>query len=132
MRKGVMCCPKCRLWKRWRLFSSDRIDRVCIKCGFRFRTLIDRKPGRRGMPRRFELRELPSYMPKHAIRKMVIELNKFETEGRRKRNQRLGYDDETFTKAAKLKKPPRASSGTAAGMMMANDPDNWGTWEEDA
>ena len=133
IRQGVMCCPKCSLWKRWRLFSSDRLDRKCIKCGYRFRALIDRKapgafrPGR-GMPRSFEGRELPSYMPRHAVRSMLRNLNKFEEEGRRDRNKRLGYDDATFVKAAKLKMPPKGGSGSAVGEMMANDPVNWILW----
>lgn len=108
-RQGVIRCPGCGLWSRYTT-SRLLVDRQCIKCGKRTRVQLERKGlGKgsslhsqgRGRPRATEVRELPLHMPLVAVRKMVVDLNKWERRGRRQAWQLQGGKDE-FVQASKL------------------------------
>ena len=108
-RQGVVRCPGCGLWSK---YATTRlmVDRVCIKCGKRTRVQLERKGiGKgswlhsqgRGRPRATEVRELPVHMPQLAVRRMVIDLNKWERRGRRQAWQLRGGKDK-FVKASEI------------------------------
>ena len=105
-RQGVVRCPGCGLWSRYQT-GRLLVDRVCIKCGRRTRVTLERKDAHlafrngRGRPRATEIRELPIHMPGEAVRRMVIDLNKWERRGRRQRWQLQGGSDK-FTPASEI------------------------------
>ena len=108
-RQGVVRCPGCGLWSRYRT-GRLLVDRVCIKCGKRTRVQLERKglgsgstlhSQGRGRPRATEIRELPRHMPQEAVRRMVVDLNKWERRGRRQAWQIQGGKD-TFVPASDL------------------------------
>lgn len=80
---------------------------MCIKCGRRTRVSLERKDDHlafrkgRGRPRATEIRELPIHMPSPAIRRMVIDLNRWERRGRRQAWQIQGGSDK-FVPASDL------------------------------
>ena len=108
-RQGVVRCPGCGLWSRYRT-ARLLVDRVCIKCGRRTRVSLERKDAHlafrrgRGRPRATEIRELPLHMPGPAVKRMVIDLNKWERRGRRQAWQIQGGKD-TFVKASEILEP---------------------------
>jgi len=108
-RQGVVRCPGCGLWSRYQT-ARLLVDRVCIKCGRRTRVSLERKDAHlafrrgRGRPRATEIRELPIHMPGPAVKRMVIDLNKWERRGRRQAWQIQGGKD-TFVKASEILEP---------------------------
>ena len=106
MFRGIYQCPRCT---RWHMFSSRtrKFDRKCKWCSERVRTTImdEKNPFsgiKAGRKRRFILNLVPNDMPREAIRKMCINFNKAQQQGRIYMNKKLGYNDR-FVKASAVK-----------------------------
>tara|TARA_R100001163_G_C5028848_1_gene169653 strand:+ start:573 stop:947 length:375 start_codon:yes stop_codon:yes gene_type:complete len=90
------------------MFSNRtrKFDRKCKWCNERVRTtIVDEKnlfPGLKpGRKRRFILNVVPNDMPLEALRKMCINFNKAQQQGRIYMNKKLGYNDR-FVKASEV------------------------------
>ena len=76
------------------------IERKCIKCGRRVRVKLDRAglgssstmhSQGRGRPRAASIKELPRHLPRDALKKILLEHNRWEARGRKKLNKVKGY-----------------------------------------
>ena len=131
MRRGILSCPGCSLWRPW---SSRKqrpaIDRECIKCGRRIRVQLDRDPqGKRshmhsqgrGRPSAVQVREFPRHMPQRILHKICREHNRFERRPGRRQWIFQGGQEDTFTRASQLDPSVRARDV---------DQDEWESIEE--
>ena len=112
MRRGILRCPRCALWRPWSSSKPrPKIDRHCIKCGHRIRVQLDRK-GRgkssslhsegRGRKRQVQVKELPGNLAPRVLVKIMREHNRFEARGGRRSWQLQGGSEKTFVPASSL------------------------------
>ena len=104
MRQGVWQCRSCRQWWYWKIHRSTTLfDRRCPKCQTRHRTVLDRRPGRRGRPLQFQFQQRPSYEPRSAIRQELIRRNQFVEKRRSEEAKYQQLELGTFVKASELR-----------------------------